>query len=106
MSRILRALAASSVATIVILHTHFGTPTAASSAGGLLTSMDEPSPSRGDVLRAEHGTYIAHLLRERDSTFNRWPNRLGAPIRVWIEPTTDVFTDGVREAFTTWASIG
>jgi hypothetical protein len=102
-----RAITTSFVATVAILYFVRPSASASSSAGGMLTLMtDEPSPSRGDVLRAEHGTYIAHLLRERDSTFNRWPNRVDAPIQVWIEPTSDDLTDRVRDAFGEWVDAG
>jgi hypothetical protein len=102
-----RPIALSVIAIGAFISTAPRSSSASLSAGGLLTAIDgDPAPNRGDVLRAEPGTYIAHLLLERDSTFNRWPDRVAAPIRVWIEPTTDEFTNRVRDAFTEWASIG
>jgi hypothetical protein len=107
MPRFLRAIATGSVAAAAIFSAVRQGASPSSSAGGLLTSMmDEPSPSLGDVLRAEQGTYIADVLRERDSTFNRWPDRVRTPIHVWIEPTADELTDGVRDAFGDWVDAG
>src|SRR3954464_4466551 len=99
MSRILRGLATVLVATAALIGSRLHSASGLSSAAGIVSSLEEP-PSRGAVLRAEHGTYIAQVLRERDSTFNRWPNRVAAPIRVWIQPTSDELTNGVRDAFT------
>jgi hypothetical protein len=105
MLRIPRTLAITSIAILATVGSSRAR-VASASAGGVLSSMDEPSPSLGYVLRAEHGTYIGELLRDRDSTFNRWPERVTTPIRVWIEPTSDDFTNGVRDAFATWTSVG
>ena len=77
-------------------------------AGGRLTvAAGEPAPSREQVLSVAGGTYIGRLLRERDSTLSRWPDRRSDPIRVWIEPSSMVgFTDRVRDAFGEWTEIG
>jgi hypothetical protein len=80
-----------------------------SSAGRLLYPLvtDDSSPARDDILRAAHGTYIGRLLLDRDSTFDRWPDRVESPIRVWVEPTSQAgFADGVRDAFGEWVDAG
>ena len=79
-----------------------------SSAGGLLTLLaDELPPTRSEILRAEHGTYIGHLLLDRDSTLNRWPDRIDSPIHVWIESAPQPnFNARVQEAFTEWSDAG
>ena len=68
---------------------------------------DDPLPARADVTRAAHGTYIGRLLLDRDSTLDRWPDRVESPIRVWVEPTAQPgFADLVRDAFGEWADAG
>jgi hypothetical protein len=67
---------------------------------------------RADVVRrvrdAEAGTYIGDILRERDSSLARWPDRHGVPLTVWIQPKSSVqdFSNGyveqVRSAFQEW----
>src|SRR5437763_2605088 len=106
MLRSLRIFAICSIALLGAVGLSARPDIGSSSAGGVLTAMDEPVPSLGYVLREERGTYIAEVLRERDSTFNRWPDRVSSPIRVWIEPTTDEFTNGIRDAFATWSDVG
>ena len=58
------------------------------------------------------GTYIEALLAMRDSTLARWPDRLVAPLRVWIGDGSEhddwdsTFPAAVREAFETWSATG
>ena len=76
-------------------------------SAGIAAILDDPAPLRVDVLRAAGGTYIGHVLAQRDSTLSRWPTRLADPIRVWIEPSSMVGFDArVRSAFGEWSSAG
>ena len=62
---------------------------------------------RTDVMKrvrdAEPGTYIGDILRERDSSLARWPDRHGVPLTVWIQPNSAVqdfgtgYVDAVRD---------
>jgi hypothetical protein len=84
-------------------------PQGMSSAGRILYPMfaDDSSPARDDVLRAGHGTYIGRLLLDRDSTLDRWPDRIESPVRVWIEPSAQPgFASLVQGAFGEWANAG
>ena len=68
-----------------------------------------------DVMRrvrdAEPGTYIGDILRERDSSLARWPDRHGVPLTVWIQPNAAVqdfgtgYVDAVRNAFQEWGGL-
>lgn len=80
-----------------------------SSAGRLSYPLfaADSSPARAEILRAAHGTYIARILLDRDSTLDRWPDRVASPIHVWVEPASQPgFADGVREAFGEWVAVG
>ncbi|GAC1650056.1 MAG: hypothetical protein NVS4B3_08270 [Gemmatimonadaceae bacterium] len=56
----------------------------------------------------ESGTYIGEILLSRDSALARWPERTREPLKVWVQPHSDivdwepVFADRVRAAFLTW----
>jgi hypothetical protein len=68
-----------------------------------------------DVMRrvrdAEPGTYIGEILRERDSSLARWPDRHGIPLTVWVQPRASVqdfsrgYVEAVRAAFQEWGGI-
>jgi len=70
---------------------------------------------RADVKRrlrdSEAGTYIGDILRERDSSLARWPDRKGIPLTVWIQPRTTVkdytpeYLASVRSAFREWGAL-
>lgn len=103
-----RAAACVIAAVLVVLFLTRGSGSA-SSAGWLIDSpLDgDSSPMRDELFRAEAGTYTAQLLFERDSVLYRWPDRLEAPIRVWVEPCERIgFTDQVRSAFGDWVNAG
>jgi predicted Zn-dependent protease len=59
----------------------------------------------------EAGTYIGDILRERDSSLARWPDRGGVPLTVWIQPSSPVrdfssiYVARVREAFREWDAL-
>jgi hypothetical protein len=66
-----------------------------------------------DLLRSESGgTYIDRIVAERDSTLQRWPDRRGDPIRVWLDGSLNggrvpaSFASAVQSAFSEWSSIG
>jgi|SRR5512133_1822226 hypothetical protein len=70
---------------------------------------------RGDVIQrvrdGEAGTYIGDILRERDSSLARWPDRHGIPLTVWIQPRSSVndytttYLASVRSAFQEWGAL-
>lgn len=57
------------------------------------------------------GTYIAEMLAERDSSLARWPDRGGRPLRVWVQPHSDLagwnprYVGEVRTAFARWDAL-
>lgn len=79
-----------------------------------LADSDEPDRAavRRRLRRDEQGTYIAEILRQRDSSLARWPDRGEHPLTVWIQPTagiddwTPAYVDRVREAFEEWQDVG
>ena len=84
--------------------------------GGTLSAdprtPDRPHATVGEILSDARGTYIDRLLADRDSTIERWPNRLVQPLRVWIDSSSTVsgaqagFPSAVRSAFAQWAATG
>lgn len=58
------------------------------------------------------GTYVGDILAERDSAIARWPERVKDPLRVWVQPWSDLphfqesFVPLVREAFKDWTDTG
>jgi predicted Zn-dependent protease len=71
----------------------------------------ERAAVRRRLRRAEQGTYIGEILRLRDSSLARWPDREDRPLTVWIQPDTEIedwtpaYVDRVREAFEDWDAI-
>ncbi len=92
--------------------------TSYSAAGdnGSLANSFAPIAPRGpdlnDILLGSRGTYIDQCLSQRDSTIERWPNRLAQPLRIWIDSSSMVagargaFPSAVRDAFADWAATG
>jgi predicted Zn-dependent protease len=82
------------------------------SLGGTLTGTNFSGLSLSDVLLEANGTYITRLLVDRDSTIERWPNRIDQPLRIWIDSTAKVpgmlgiFPEAVRSAFSEWEDTG
>lgn len=76
------------------------------------SSRTKPAASLGAILSGAPGTYIEQLLGDRDSTIERWPDHVAAPLRVWIDSTDALsgvqarFPTTVRAAFTEWATTG
>ena len=87
-----------------------------SASGSLVASNARMRRSRDtdDVKRrlkqAEPGTYIGEILLTRDSALARWRDRVARPLRVWIQPTSNVpdwdpgYVIQVRDAFATWST--
>ena len=57
------------------------------------------------------GTYISEMLAERDSALARWHDLGGVPLKVWIQPESDVdewrpaYAMRVRDAFLEWDAL-
>jgi hypothetical protein len=74
-----------------------------------------PDDDRTDIIRrvrdGEAGTYIGDILRLRDSSLARWPDRHGIPLSIWIQPRCPVkdyttsYTASVRAAFQEWGAL-
>jgi hypothetical protein len=64
-----------------------------------------------DLHRRSAGTYIGEMLLSRDSSLARWPERRARPIRVWIQPSSDVtdwkpaYVDEAYAAFDEWDAL-
>lgn len=71
----------------------------------------EKAEVRRRLSESSNGTYIGEMLAERDSALARWPDRHGKPLRIWIQPTTDIddwhdaYAEGVRQAVHSWDSL-
>ena len=71
----------------------------------------ERAAVRRRLRRGEQGTYIGEILRLRDSSLARWPDREDRPLTVWVQPDatiddwTPILVDRVREAFEDWDAI-
>jgi hypothetical protein len=85
-----------------------------SGAVGLTTNRDgddELEGIREKIRTREAGTYISEILRARDSALARWRDRGGAPLRVWVQPTSKVedwhkkYVTEVLRAFTAWDTL-
>ena len=93
---------------------------ASSNATPELTRRGPPTPAPVRDLAEIHrrlldnqaGTYIGEILTERDSTIVRWPDRTSHPLRVWVQSGDRIagwdpaYVNQVRNAFTTWESVG
>lgn len=83
---------------------------AASRGGG--GRDDERELIRHRIRLAEPGTYIGEILRARDSALARWPDRHGEPLRVWVQPASNVedwharYVYEVHAAFVAWDTLG
>lgn len=68
--------------------------------------------SLGEIMSGATGTYIDRLLADRDSTLERWPDRVERPLRVWIDSSDTIagvqaaFPAAVRAAFADWLAAG
>jgi len=86
-----------------------------SRASSRATTINLSDGGLADVRRRvrdeQDGTYIADILRERDSALARWPDRQGVPLTVWVQPTSSVrdfspsFVARTRAAFEEWDAL-
>lgn len=80
-------------------------------SGGLVMRDDEREEVRRALRMGESSTYIADILRARDSALARWPDRKGKPLRVWIQGSSDLddwrerFVIEVHNAFVAWDTL-
>ena len=98
-----------------VRHSDVSSGTIASRALAIVTSPLKSDDDHGDVIRrvrdGEAGTYIGDILRLRDSSLARWPNRDGDPLTVWIQPRSSVkdytqtYVARVRDAFDAWSDL-
>ena len=64
------------------------------------------------VAKLTRGTYLGQLITDRDSILERWPDRLGQPIRVWVSTPDSLpgwkpdYIAPVTEAFDEWSRTG
>ncbi|MEP6494171.1 MAG: matrixin family metalloprotease [bacterium] len=83
----------------------------------LVASRPAPLPaSEGatldEIMSGATGTYIDRTLDDRDSTIERWPDRIAEPLHVWIDSSSTIggaqagFPAAVRFAFGEWAGTG
>ena len=69
--------------------------------------------SRASFAEAMRGTYLGDVIAERDGALSRWPRRVAAPVRVWVDSASalrlpgwrSAFPAEARGAFATWASL-
>lgn len=109
-------LLAALVPTSASMHSP-GARTSAASSGaverplGFLASNPARTTIRRRLAERGVGTYIGEMLTERDSALARWPDRRGAPLRVWVQPSSllmqhDVaYLEQVRGAFREWDAL-
>lgn len=81
-------------------------------SSGSVIRDDEREGIRRALRKGETGTYIADILRVRDSALARWPDRHGKPLRIWIQPASEVddwqqrYVLEVHNAFVAWDTLG
>ncbi|ODT01891.1 MAG: hypothetical protein ABS52_15860 [Gemmatimonadetes bacterium SCN 70-22] len=70
------------------------------------------SDARNRLALGAAGTYIGEVLAAHDSALARWPDRQGAPLRIWVQPSAEIpdwspaSVDIVRDAFVEWGESG
>ena len=45
---------------------------------------------RRELTERSAGTYIGEMVAERDSALARWHDLGGVPLKVWIQPASDI----------------
>lgn len=76
-----------------------------------IAPTDDREGIRRTLRQGETGTYISEILIERDSALARWPDRRGNPLKVWIEPESNLadwdagYVQEVSDAFTAWDTL-
>lgn len=119
-ARLLAGSAAFAVAAIPATSVVRPAPTRTDLASGgavarELTPRDAEAARKAAVRRqlAERGggTYIGEMVVERDSALARWRDQNGVPLKVWIEPESDIdewkstYPMRVRDAFLAWDAV-
>jgi predicted Zn-dependent protease len=72
---------------------------------------DEREEIRKQIRLGESGTYISEILRARDSALARWRDRNGKPLKVWIQPVSQLpdwtvrYVYEVHNAFVSWDTL-
>ncbi|HET7457735.1 MAG TPA: matrixin family metalloprotease [Gemmatimonadaceae bacterium] len=77
-------------------------------------ASENASDRRASFAAALRGTYLNDVIAERDGALSRWPRRVVAPVRVWIDSASapklkgwrSGFPAAARGAFATWSSLG
>lgn len=80
------------------------------------SSLPAPRRDLAEIQRrlfdGERGTYIREILLQRGDNNARWPDRQLEPLRVWVQPTSDLadfqhdYAELVRQAFSRWTQAG
>ena len=66
---------------------------------------------RRELTERGGGTYIGEMLAGRDSALARWHDLKGVPLKVWIQPASDIdewrtsYPMRVRDAFLAWDEL-
>lgn len=75
-------------------------------------TVDNTGEVRRRIELGAPGTYIGDVLLTHDSALTRWPDRQANPLRVWVQPSSQVtdfsyaFVPLVRQAFMDWSGTG
>jgi hypothetical protein len=86
--------------------------TRAGALDATLFPASRPRATIGEIMSEAGGTYMDRVLADRDSTIERWPDRVAEPLRVWIDTASRLsgiltkYPQTVRDAFAEWASTG
>ncbi len=80
------------------------------------SSLPPPRRDLAEIQRrltdGESGTYIREILLQRGDNNARWPDRQLEPLRVWVQPQSDIadfdrsLPERVRQAFDRWTRAG
>jgi predicted Zn-dependent protease len=91
----------------------FPTPSRDGILGGtFLGSAARGRTTLGELMSGAPGTYIDRILADRDSTIERWTDRVDEPLRVWIDSSSTIggaqagFPAAVRAAMSDWETTG
>ena len=77
-----------------VRHSDVASGTIARALAIVTAPLTAPDDDRDDIIRrvrdGEAGTYIGDILRLRDSSLARWPDRNEKPLTVWIQSRSAV----------------
>lgn len=98
-----------------VRHSDVSSGTIARALAIVTAPLAAPDDDRDDIIRrvrdGEAGTYIGDILRLRDSSLARWPDRNEKPLTVWIQSRSAVkdyttnYVASVRDAFEEWGAL-